>query len=451
MNNSLIGHKSGIQVIKFCLPAILMTLITTLYTVLDGMFVSRLISTDALAAVNISYPLYGFILGLSIMVGSGGSAIVIKKYGNNDLIGAKKTFTLLFIFSFILNLIVIVFLFIFLKELLYLLGCNKELYSMCFNYSKTLLIFLPFSSIQTILQYYYVVNNKASFGLKLTILSGVINVILDYILIKYTSLNVMGASIATGIAIFIPSIISLGYFIYNKELHITFLKPKFNFNEIKQCIINGSSEMINFVSYSVIVILYNKFIFKYLGNDGISAVAVILYLQYLINCLVTGFSNGVSPLFSYNYGAKNHILIKDLFKKCIMIIFIISTTSFLIALLFFPTLAKIFTSSTSNVYQIIKSNYHYVMFAFLFSGMNIFSAAFFTSLSNGITSAIISIFRSLISVILSITILDLIFKQTGVFLSLSVSELLTFILSITFILSNTKYFKEIYYKKPNIS
>ncbi|MGL4949358.1 MAG: MATE family efflux transporter [Anaeroplasmataceae bacterium] len=434
------------SVLLFALPAILVSLITALYIVVDGVFASRFLGTDALSSINIAYPLYGVIIGISIMFAAGGSAIVGKSYGEGDITTARKSFSMFVVTGLILCGIICALFIAFCEPILRLLGSNDYLLPNAKKYATYLLIFAPFASFQIGMAYYLILNGKNKLSLFLTILGGIINLILDFIFLKYTNLGIISCSVATGIGIIIPSFIGLSYFMFSKKLDIKFSKFKFNFKRIWACMVNGSSEMVTHLSNSIIIVFFNYIMLKFSNEDGVAAITIILYVQFLINSIIQGYSVGVSQMFSFNYGAKNKKNIRKLFKISIVYVGVFSVIIFLASYYLVPQLALIFTTKDTNVYSLVKLASLFIVPSFLFSGFSIFISSLFTSFSNGKISAILSLFRSLVFYIIALSILPIFFEEKGAFSSITFAEVCSFALSMFVLIKYCHYIKK---DKPN--
>lgn len=427
------------QILKLVLPTIFMMLFMSLYTIIDGGFVSRFVGTDALSAVNIAYPYINFILGISIMLGSGGCALVMKKLGQGKDDEAKKDFSLIIIFSLILSFIISFFSFIFLDEIVKLLKGEGNLYNYTKEYLFYVIIFVAPTILKFIVEQFLVATNRQNIALFLSVTGGVLNIILDYVFIVKLNFRIKGAAIATGIGYAIPAILGLIFFIKKSSL-LHFKKPTKSFNVILKSCSNGSSEMVTQLSNGLITYLFNVAMLKYIGEDGVASITIVLYIQFIVTAVFLGYSIGVSPKISYFYGNDDTISLKNIINKSFKIIGVLSICTYCIIMLLSPTLITLFTPKDTNVFNITLYGLKIYALSFLIVGVNIFTSAMFTAFSNGKVSALISFLKAFIFESLGILILPLFFSVNGIWLSVPVAQFIQIFVCIYFY----KKYKNIY-------
>lgn len=432
MAHSINHDFKTFSLLKFALPSIVMMVFMSLYTIIDGIFVSRFVGSAALSAVNIVYPFYGLILAIGLMLATGGSAIIAKNLGENNQDEAKSHFTLFVITALVFALAVSALGILFIRPIVNLLGASELIQTECITYLGTLLLFAPACILQVLFQSYFITASKPHIGLILTILAGITNAVLDYILMGPLDLGIRGAALATSIGQLIPAVFGLLYFSFiNKELH--FVKPRFDFAAIKMACINGSSEMVSNLSTAVVTFLFNIIMMRLLGEDGVAAITIVLYGQFLFNALFLGFSIGVAPVISYNYGSQNIQRLKKVFKICITFVTVSCVILATAALITSSAIVGIFVPQDSATYTIAIYGFFLFSFNYLFAGINIFSSSLFTALSDGKISAIISFMRTFVLIIGCLLLLPNLWGVTGVWLAIPIAELLTIFISIYFI------------------
>lgn len=428
MKNSIEKEFNVITLLQFAFPTIVMMMVSGLYTIVDSIFVSRLVGVNALSALNIVFPVISIMIGLAIMLASGGSAIIARKLGEKQPYEAKKIFTLIVIFGVILGGIVMVVGTIFIEPIIYGLGSSELLYAYCYEYLRIILWFTIPYILQLLFQTFFVTAGKPGLGLALIITAGITNIVLDYVFMGIFNWGVQGAAIATGIGGLIPAVFGVLYFTFNKEsLH--FVKPSWNTNVLKETCLNGSSEMITNLAVAVTTFLFNIILMKYLGEDGVAAVTIMLYVQFLLTSIFIGFSLGVGPVISYNYGAQNNKQLYQIYKICMKFVLIGSVAMYLISIIFASQLITIFTAEGTAVYAIAEEGFKLFSISFLFAGINIFASALFTALSNGKVSAILSLMRTFVFIVLSLLTFPIWFSVTGIWLAIPFAEIMTIILS----------------------
>lgn len=432
MQNALQNKVSFLSLIKYTFPTVVMMVFFSLYTIIDGMFVSRFVGANALSATNVVFPVISILIGIGIMFATGGSAIVAKYMGEGKNDEAKESFSLITLSTLICGGIVAILALFFIKDIIYALGATDLLYSYGHNYLFTMLIFTPFILLKVYFDYFLVTAGAPKLGLISSVTGGIVNIILDYVFVVSFNLGVTGVALATCIGYVLPSIIAIIYFT-KKTNTLYFVKPKFNFNVIKDSCINGSSEMVTQLSSAVTTFLYNVTMLKFLGEDGIAAITIILYIQFLLNAAYLGFTSGASPRISFNYGSQNKEQVQKLIKYSYIIIFIFSISSFVIARGLSEALIATFTAKGTNLFDITLNGFIIFSIGFLVSGLNIFTCGMFTAFSNGKVSALLSLLRTFILFTLGIVVLPFLFHINGVWLVVPFAEFSTLIFSIVFL------------------
>lgn len=432
MNNSLEGKVTFFSLIKHTFPTIIMMIFFSLYTIIDGIFISQFVGANALSSTNIIFPVINIILGLGTMLATGGSAIVAKLMGEEKNKEAKEGFTLLIITVIVLGVSIGAIGLLFIKQIIYALGSTKILYSYCYSYLSIMLTFAPVIMLKVFFDYFLVTAGQPRLGLVSAIFGGVTNIILDYVFIVPLNMGIRGAALATCIGYSLPCIIGIKYF-FNKENILHFVKPKFNFKLIVKSSSNGFSEMVTEISSAVTTFLYNIVMLRYLGENGVASITIVLYTHFLLSSAYMGFTSGVSPRISYNYGKKDKINLKKIMKYSYIFIGILSVTSFLISIVFSSQLVSIFSGKGNELYYITIHGFKLFSITFLVCGINIFTSGMFTAFSNGKVSAILSVLRTFIFFIVGIAILPKFLGVNGVWLVIPCAEILAVIVSFVYV------------------
>ena len=434
MDNALSKQHNLASILKFTAPTIIMMVFMSLYTMVDGVFVSRFVSTNALSAVNIVYPYINVIIAVAIMLATGSSAIIAKKMGEGNFEEARTNFSFITLLGVLVGIVLGGVSLIFLDPLLRLLGAEGVLYPLCWDYAVYLFPFAPLSILQMLFQYDFVAAGRPGLGLFVIVLGGVANIVLDYVFIVPLGMGIAGAAIATGIGYSIPAVFGLLYFSFYKKGTLYFVRPKFDEMVLLHSCTNGSSEMVTNLSMAVTTFLFNLLMLKYLGEDGVAAITIVLYAQFLLTALYLGYSSGISSVFSFNYGAGDHAQLQRLFRISLWIVSISSVFVFLFSLLCCDPIILIFAPRGTQVFALAKHGFLLFSFCYLFTGTNIFASAFFTALSNGKVSAAISFLRTFVFIVASMLLLPMALGVDGVWLAIPVAELLTIFFSVYFFL-----------------
>jgi len=399
----------------------------------DTIFVSRFVNTNALSAINIVCPIINITVGLAAMLATGGSAIIARKMGKGNIREAKENFTLIVCAGIVTGLLISLAGLLFLEPVIRGLGASDLLFPYCRDYITILLMFAPANVMQCLYVNLFVTAGKPQLGFWLSVLAGLTNIVLDYVFIVPMQMGISGAAIATSIGYMIPTIAGTCFFAKSKG-SLSFVRPKFDIKVIGESCFNGASEMVGQLSTAITTFLFNITMMKLLGEDGVAAVTIIIYSQFLLITMYIGFSMGVAPVISYNYGSRNHVRLKRIFRICIGFILLCSVTLFAVSIPGGQYISRIFAGQEANVFEITRYGFSIFSFSFLFCGFNIFASAMFTALSNGKISAIISFLRTLVFITAGLLVLPVFLNVTGIWLAVPLAELLALIVSAALIL-----------------
>ena len=441
MKIQLSEHFTYKKLIKFTIPTIIMMIFTSIYGVVDGIFVSNCVGSDAFAAVNLIMPVLMILGTVGFMIGSGGSALIAKTIGEGKKEKANEYFSMLIYLLIIIGLILSIVGIIAIRPISGLLGAKENILEDCITYGRVLLIFLIPFILQNCFQNFLVVAEKPTFGLIISIIAGITNMILDFVFIYVLKMGVFGAAAATGISQLVGGVIPLVYFIRKNNSPLKIIKAKFERKAIWQSCTNGSSEMLTNLSMSLVNMLYNIQLMKYAGSDGVVAYGIIMYIGFVFSGTYLGYSMGTAPIIGYHYGAENTEELKSLLKKSLKLIAITSIVMTGLAEISSKLLASIFVSYNAELLDMTTNAIRLFAISYIISGFNIFASSFFTALNNGLVSATISFLRTLVFQVAMILILPLIFGLNGIWLAVVVAETLALIVSIIFLVYNRKNYK----------
>lgn len=439
----LSDHFSLRRLLRYALPSIAMMIFSSIYGIVDGFFVSNYVGKMAFTAVNLIYPFLIILGSIGFMFGTGGAALISKTMGEKNIKKAKETFSLIIFTSVVLGIILSILGIIFLPQIASLLGAKDEVLTDCILYGKIILISLPFYILQYEFQCLFSTAGKPKFGLIVTVISGMSNIIFDYLLVVVFSLGLFGAAIATMISQVVGGVIPLIYFFSKNKSLLHFVKFKFDIKSLLKVCSNGSSEFLSNVSSSLISILYNLQLLKYASENGVAAYGVLMYVSMIFQAIFIGYSIGVSPIVGYHYGAKNTSELKNVFTKSMIVIFITAIIMFICGELLSEPISRIFVNYDDELLQITKNAFRIFSFSFLLSGMSIYGSSFFTSLNNGLISALISFLRTVVFQASAVMILPIFLKLNGIWLSIVVAELMSFIITFTFLIMKRKKYQYI--------
>lgn len=438
MKIQLSDHFSYSKLIKFTLPTIAMMIFTSIYGVVDGVFVSNCVGSDAFAAVNLIMPIIMILGSVGFMIGTGGSAIVSKTLGEGKKEKANEYFSMLVYLCVVSGVILSVIGIIFTGPIAVLLGAKGSIAKDCVTYGRTVFFMLTGLFLQNAFQSFLVVAEKPKLGLFVTVLAGFTNMFLDFLFVYVLRFGVFGTALATGISQFVGSVIPIIYFASGKNNVLKLTKCRFNKDIIIKTCINGSSEMVTNMSMSLVNILYNMQLMKYIGTNGVVAYGIIMYVGFIFVGTYMGYAVGSAPVISYHYGAGNKDELKNLFKRSLTIIIVSSVVMTLIAEIIAGYLAGIFVSYDNNLLELTTGAIRIYAVSYLISGVNIFASSFFTALNNGVVSAVISFMRMFVFQIAMILLLPVVLGISGIWTAVIAAEVLSVVISVMFLVKNRK-------------
>ncbi len=416
----------------FAFPTIASMILMNLFSAVDGVFVSRLIGQEALSAVTIAMPILTVSMSIGTMLGSGGTALVARKLGERRNREAKENFSLLAIVAIILSALLCIVGLAFLNPLLRVLGADSNLIGYCRQYAIPSLLMMPFTMFGMIFQMAFITVGKAKWGFITSLAGGISNMLLDYFFISVLGWGVTGAAVATGIGYSIPSVIGLIYFATQRKGNLYFVKPKMDVSVIVKSCSNGASEMVSSLANSIVIVLFNNILMNLAGSQGVAAIAIVMYAQSILSAAYNGYSWGISPIISFNFGKKDTDRLKRIFSISLRTIIAFAATVFVLGILFTGQLIGIFTAQGTELFSMSVHGYRLYSVCFLLAGVNVFASAMFTALSDGKVSAILSFFRTLFFITITILVLPLILGINGVWLAMPVAEVFSLGLSIYF-------------------
>lgn len=436
----LSDHFSYGRLIRFTLPSIGMMIFTSIYSVVDGFFVSNFAGKTPFAAVNLIMPVLMILNTVGFMFGTGGSAIVAKTFGEGDKEKANRYFSLFVYTAAAVGLILAILGFIFIRPISILLGAEGAMIDNAVLYARIILVALPFNSLQYLFQSFFVTAERPKLGLIVTVSSGLTNIVLDAVLVILLpqEYKLAGAAVATAVAQLIGGIVPLIYFGRKNSSILRLGGTKYDGRAILKACTNGSSEFMSNVAMSLVSMLYNMQLMNYAGENGVAAYGVMMYVSMIFSGAFMGYSIGTAPIIGYNDGAKNYTELKGLLKKSLKMIGIFGVAMVILAELSAYPLAKLFVSYDAELMELTTSGFKVFSLAFVFMGFAIFSSSFFTALNDGLTSALISFLRTLVFQVSAVIILPKIWGIDGVWFSIVAAEIMAVIFSVIFLVAKRK-------------
>ena len=426
----LSDHFTYRKLLRFTLPSIIMMVISSVYSVVDGLFVSNLIGDLALSSVNIVFPVAMIVGSFGFMLGTGGSAIVARTMGEGDQEQANRYFSMIILAVVLLGVVLSTFCVIYTEPIARFAGASDALIEDCIVYGRILLAgSVPFM-LQTSFQSFFVVAEKPQMGLALSIAAGVTNMVLDYVLIAVCGLGIAGAAIATVLGYCVGGVLPLLYFLHPKRKGMRLTRTRFYGKQLLHACANGSSELLSNISSSVVGILYNLQLMRLIGEQGVAAYSVMMYVDFVFIAAFLGFSIGSAPIVSYHYGAANQTELKNVFRKSMVAILCTSLAMVVLSELLSRPLSSAFVGYNAELLDMTVHGFRLFALCYLFAGINIYASSFFTALCNGALSALISFLRSLLLRGGMVLLMPLLFDLDGIWAAVTVAEGLAAIVSV---------------------
>lgn len=416
------------NILKFAVPTIAMTVFMSFYTMVDGLFVSNLIGTGALSAINLTAPVIQLVTAISTMLATGGSAVIMKKMGEQKTDEAKEDFTFLIAVNVIVGLVMCVVGYLAMDHIFAGINLSADVEGHCVEYLSRYLVFTVPILLMNNFTLYMIASEKATLSLVCSLTGGVLNMVLDYVFIAGFNMGISGAAIATGLGYSVTAVVGLFVFSRKKNM-LHFKKPVARCKLLANAAANGCSEMATALVTGIITMMFNWTMLHYVGEDGVAAVTIIMYVLMFASSLYTGYSYGVAPMLSYYYGEQNHEKLKKLVALSMKVIAGICVVTVAASFMLTRPLVSVFARPDNPVYDLAVTGNRICTAALFFIGFNIFASGMFTALSNGIVSAVLAFSRSFVFMLVTMIVLPLILGVNGIWLATPAAELMALALS----------------------
>ena len=424
------------NILKFAVPTIAMTVFMSFYTMVDGLFVSNLIGTNALSAINLTAPIIQLVTAISTMLATGGSAVIMKKMGEQKTDEAKEDFTFLILVNVIVGIVMCMVGYLAMDHIFAGMNLSADVEGYCVEYLSRYLVFTVPILLMNNFTLYMIASEKANLSLICSVTGGVLNMVLDYVFIAGFDMGISGAAIATGLGYSVTAVVGLFVFSRKKSM-LHFKKPVFRFKVLASAATNGCSEMATALVTGIITMMFNWTMLHYVGEDGVAAVTIIMYVLMFASSLYTGYSYGVAPMLSYYYGERSlnegDIQTQEKLKKMVAlsmkVIVVISVVTVAASFMLTRPLVSVFARPDNPVYDLAVTGNRICTVALFFIGFNIFASGMFTALSNGIVSAVLAFSRSFAFMLITMIVLPLILGVNGIWLATPAAELMALALS----------------------
>lgn len=437
-NIQLSDHFSYQKLLRYTLPSILMMIFTSVYSVVDGFFVSNFVGKTPFAAVNFIMPFLLILGSLGFMFGTGGSALIAMTMGEGQTEKAKGLFSL-FVYATLLSGTVIALLgIVLIRPIAAWLGAEGELLNQCVLYGRIILPALPAYMLQYEFQSFFATAEKPQLGLGFTIAAGLTNMVLDAVFVALLGWGLVGAAAATAISQAVGGVAPLLYFSRPNSSPLQLTRTKYDGRALVRASANGSSELMSNISMSIVGMLYNTQLMKYAGEDGVAAYGVLMYVNMIFLATFVGYSVGTAPIAGFHYGAQNHPELQSLLRKSLVIIGSLSFLMLAFAEGLAEPLARLFVGYDPSLMALTLRGFMIYSFSFLFAGVAIFGSSFFTALNNGLISALISFLRTLLFQVGAVLIFPLLWGIDGIWLSIVAAEVMAAVVTALFLIGERK-------------
>ncbi len=441
MKIQLSDHFTFKKLLRFTFPAMVMMVFTSIYGVVDGLFVSNYAGKTALAAINFVFPVLNILATFGYMFGAGGSALVAKTMGEGKSEKANSLFSLFVYLSFGVGVLFSVLGVFLLRPLMSALGATGEMLNQAVEYGNILLVSMPLWNLQFLFQIFFVTAERPKLGLYVTLLAGIANMVLDALFVAVAGWGLVGAAWATAISQIVGGGVPLLYFFRKNTSKLRLGRTAFDMKATLKAASNGMSELVNGVATSSLGLLYNVQLLKYAGEDGVAAYSIMMYVGFIFIGIFFGFANGSAPIVGYHYGAQNHSEMKNLRKKLITFNIVASVIMLCLSELLSEPLSKIFAGYDKELYAMTLNGFRIYSVSFLFSGLAIFGSSFFTALNNGPVSAVISFMRTVVFQVICVLSFPVWWGIDGIWVSVIVAEALAAAVSVMFVVTLRKKYK----------
>ena len=430
MNIQLSDHFTYRRLIRFVIHSVAMMILTSIYGVVDGLFVSNFVGKTPFAAVNLVIPFTMILGAFGFMLGTGGTALVAKTLGEGRQEEANRIFSMLIYFALGLGVLLTIFGIAVLKRIVIKMGADDAMLRHCMIYGRIVLLGIPFYMLQNMFQNFLIAAEKPQLGLIVTIAAGVTNMVLDALFIAVLGWGVAGAAVATALGQCVGGLIPFVYFARKNSSKLSLVKTRLMGGALFHACTNGSSELVSNVSMSLVGMLYNLQLMKFAGENGVAAYGVIMYVNFIFIAIFLGYAYGSAPIVAFNYGARRTEELQNVLKKSLKLILGTGISLFLIATVFAGVLSGLFVGYDAELYRLTVRGFHLYAISFLLCGFNIYGSSFFTALNNGMVSAAISFLRTVVFEVAAVLILPLFFGLDGVWCAITVAELASILITI---------------------
>ena len=434
-------HFTYGKLLRFTLPTIVMNIFLSLYIIVDGYFIANFVGKTEFAAINLIMPVLNILGTIGYMFGVGGSALIAKTLGEKKEDQANRLFSLIVLFSAGLGVLLMVAGFIFMRPITSMLGAEGQLLEDTVLYGRIFILALPAWILLYEFQLFFVTAEKPRLGLLITVLAGLSNIAFDALFIIGFKWGLAGAAAASALSQLVGGLFPIIYFMRKNDSLLRLVKPSWDGKAILKSLTNGSSEFMAEAAWSLVAIIYNIQLLKYAGEDGVVIYGLLMYVSLIFTALFVGYSNGIGSVFSYHYGAQNHGELQNLLKRSLKLIGITSVAMFVLSEALARPFSTLFLQDAPNLLPDAVHAFRIVSVCYLFTGVAVFSSAFFTALNNGQVSALISFLRTFVFELGAVLLLPLLLGVDGIWFAIVFAELMAAVVGSIFMVALRKKYQ----------
>lgn len=434
----LSDHFTYKKLLLFAMPTIGMIMISITYDVVDGYFVSNYIGKTAFSAVNVIYPFQLLLSMVGYMFGFGGSALIAAELGDGRIQNARRYFTAIVKTAAASGIVLAVVGILFLRPVAVLIGATPEILEFGLPYGRTLFLFLPIMILGYTFQSILITAEKPKLGLYISLGNLFSNIFFDWLFVAVFQWGMVGAAAATGIGACLNGLIPLVYFARPNSSPLRFCGGSVQLRPILKACGNGASEMVNDMATSLIFVLYNFQLLKMLGEDGVAAYGVTVFVEGIFAAVFYGLAMQATSIVGYHFGARNYPELKSLLKKGILVNILFGALMFVLAQISAPLISRIYVGYDDTVYRLSIHALRMYALAFLLQGFNEYSSAYFTGLNNGLVSGILAFTRTFLIQTVMILVLPLFLGTDGLWLAQAATEVFAAVIAIAFLVARKR-------------
>ena len=441
MKIQLSDHFDYPRLLRFVFPSVVMMVFTSIYSVVDGLFVSNYAGKTPYAALNLIFPVLGIYGAVGFMIGTGGSAIVGRLLGEQKPEKANRCFSMMVEATVVSGVILTLAAILLMRPIAIFLKAEGEMLEYCVLYARIILAANPCFILQNVFQSFFVAAEKPKLGLYFTVGAGLSNIALDALLVGAFRWGVAGAALATIVSQAVGGFGPVVYFLRKNDSLLRLTRPQFDGKVLWKTCTNGSSELMSNISGSIVSMLYNFQLLRLAGEDGLAAYGAVMYVNFIFLAIFIGYAIGSAPVVSFHYGAEHGDELKSLLRKSTVLTALTGAAMAGLAVLASRPLSSIFVGYDRELFALTVRGFRLYAVSYLICGFNIFGSSFFTALNNGLASALISFLRTLVFQCASVLILPLFLKMDGIWLSISVAETAALAVTLILLAKNRKVYQ----------